>query len=168
MAFGARAQADCGPVLRSFDFPSASRLPNLPAATPWLLIDRGSRPNRRRHGNCAGSCGVRHVVLNLKLEGFPMTKFVRCVGVDHITYHVNVEQIAWMFRPAGARHTVIRFSGAADALSVLETPHEITSHAHSGEHAQHSGMESPSGAPRTRTMAGQRGARTPPSVGTLE
>jgi hypothetical protein len=100
-----------------------------------------------------------------------MTKFVRCVGVDHVAYHINVEQIAWMFRPAGARHTVIRFSGSPDALSVLETPHEITSHAHSGEQAEHSGeqMDSPSLSPgRSRTPSGQRGVRTPSTVGTLE
>jgi hypothetical protein len=97
-----------------------------------------------------------------------MPKFVRCVGVDHMAYHVNVDQIAWMFRPAGARHTVIRFSGTPDALSVIEAPDQIRSHAGSGEHQESFGQrtESHSVSPgRARAPGGQGGARTPSTVG---
>ena len=62
-----------------------------------------------------------------------MARFLRCVGVDKMVYHINVNHIAWMFRPMGAHHTVIRFSGAPDAISVLETPQQITSTGHSSE-----------------------------------
>ena len=78
-----------------------------------------------------------------------MTKFVRCVGVDRMAYHVNVEQIAWMFRPRGATHTVIRFSGSPDALSVLETPQQIASH---GEFRRARGPRFSVSTARTRTL----------------
>ena len=84
-----------------------------------------------------------------------MAKFLRCVGLDRTAYHINVEQIAWMFRPRGARHTVIRFAGSPDAISVLEAPDQITSHGHSGEHADHGSAPMA----RTRASTAQSGAR---------
>jgi hypothetical protein len=58
-----------------------------------------------------------------------MTRLLRCVGADRNAYYVNVDQIAWCFRPHGATHTVIRFAGTPDAISVRETPHQIMTHA---------------------------------------
>jgi hypothetical protein len=86
------------------------------------------------------------------MEAITMARFLRCVGVDRLAYHVNVDQIAWLFRPHGANHTVIRFSGAPDAISVLETPHQITSGEHDEEeHRDHTSIA------RTRTAPSQHG-----------
>jgi hypothetical protein len=93
-----------------------------------------------------------------------MAKFLRCVGVDHVAYHVNVEQIAWVFRPMGARHTVIRLSGTPDALTVLQTPEQITSHAHSDEHEDHDSLP----IERTRMAGAQPRGRSPSAARAFE
>jgi len=86
-----------------------------------------------------------------------MARFLRCVGVDRVAYHVNVDQIAWLFRPHGADHTVIRFSGAPDAISVLETPQQITSAEHSEEHGDNTSMARTRMGPSQHAQARSRG-----------
>jgi hypothetical protein len=83
-----------------------------------------------------------------------MATFVRFFGVDRNAYHINIEQIAWVFRPMGARHTVVRMCGTSEALSVIQTPEQILSELQSGEHEDD---------PMTaRTRMGPGAARTPP------
>jgi hypothetical protein len=63
-----------------------------------------------------------------------MARFLRCVGVDNVAYHVNLDQVAWVFRPHGANHTVIKLCGA-ETITVREPPQHITGHA--DEHHEH-------------------------------
>jgi hypothetical protein len=68
-----------------------------------------------------------------------MARFLRCVGADNNAYYINVDQVGWFVRPHGATHTVIRFSGTPDSVTVRETPHQIMTHAggHGGDRGEH-------------------------------
>jgi hypothetical protein len=85
-----------------------------------------------------------------------MAKFARFYGVDRNAYHINVEQIAWVFRPMGARHTVIRMCGTSDALSVIQTPEQIIAELDSGEHED----DTMTGRPRMGAGASRTPARS--------
>ena len=86
---------------------NADRLPDEPRSDAIEGVERGE-PH--------GSCGVRSSGLNVQWKGIAHDEVcqVRRRGPRRLS-HINVEQIAWMFRPAGARHTVIRLSGSPDA-----------------------------------------------------